>query len=161
MEHRHLDYPPDTAPAGLGAAALDDLLDRGDLAAWAPLAAAVRRDPAGPLAAEVLRLCDAHPMYGTSILWTAWIERLRAPDAGDRTLGDLRRDRGLTQEAISERLGISQSDVSKIERRSDVRLSTLRAYVAATGGKLELRAVYPEGSRRLSPPARAPRRARC
>lgn len=161
MEHRHLDYPPETAPAGLGAAALDDLLDRGDLDAWAPLAAAIRADPGGPLADEVVRLCEAHPMYGTSLLWTAWIQRLRAPTATGRTLADLRRDRDLTQEAIAERLGISQSDVSKLERRGDLRLSTLRAYVAATGGTLELRAVYREGPQRLRAPARAPRRARC
>lgn len=41
-------------------------------------------------------------------------------------------------------MGISQSDVSKLEHRSDVRLSTLRSYVAATGGRLTLGVRYPD-----------------
>lgn len=90
MRHRHLDYPPDTPVEQLGRAAIDDLLDRGDLADWAPLAAAVARDPHGRLADVVLQLCAAHPMYGTSRLWTAWIERLREnPPPGSLTPGSL------------------------------------------------------------------------
>lgn len=145
MEHRHLDYPPETPVDGLGPAALDDLLDRGDLEAWAPLARAILADPHGELADTVLGLCDAHPMYGTSVLWRTWIQRLREERSPrERSLGDLRRERGLTQAEVGERMGISQSDVSKVERRSDVRVSTLRAYVEATGGRLELRVRYPD-----------------
>jgi len=81
MEFRHLDYPEGTPVEELGPAALDDLLERGDLADWAPLARAVRNDPWGEVANTVLRICDAHPMYGTSTLWRAWIERLRANSA--------------------------------------------------------------------------------
>lgn len=77
MRHRHLDYPPAAGIAELGAAALDDLLDRGDLTDWAPLARAVAADPHGPLADKVLHLCAAHPMYGTSVLWRLWIAQLR------------------------------------------------------------------------------------
>ncbi len=136
MEHRHLDLAPDTPVTELGPAALDDLLDRGDLEAWAPLAAAIRADPSGPTTDTVLRLCEAHPMYGTSILWRAWIERLR--ERRDMGLAEFRRKRGRTQSDVGERMGISQSDVSKLERRRDMRLQTLRAYLAATGGELEL-----------------------
>lgn len=130
--------------ADLGSAAIDDLLERGDLEQWAPLAAAIRAEPNGEVAGTVLRLCAAHRMYGTSALWTAWIERLRNEGRGG--LAGLRRARGLTQQAIADRMGIAQSDVSKLERRSDMRLSTLRSYVAATGGRLSVEAVFPDGS---------------
>jgi hypothetical protein len=71
VRHRHLDYPEDTSVDQLGRAAIDDLLDRGDLADWAPLVSVIARDPYGQLADVVLRLCAAHPMYGTSVLWSA------------------------------------------------------------------------------------------
>jgi len=138
MTFRHLDYAAGTPVTRLGAAALDDLLDRGDLQAWAPLAAAIRRDPRGELAATALRLCEAHPMYGTSALWIAWIRRL-CREADGTSLAGLRTAAGMSQADVAARLGISQSDVSKLERRSDVRLSTLRAYVESVGAELELR----------------------
>lgn len=143
MEHRHLDYPAGTPVAALGPAALDDLLDRGDLEAWAPLARAIRADPSGALADTVVRLCESHPMYGTSLLWRTWIERLRGGAKPSPSLRDIRRSRGRTQQDVAARMGISQSDVSKLERRADLRLSTLRSYVRATGGRLEISAVYP------------------
>lgn len=134
---RHLDYPDDRRPEDIGPAGLDDVLDRGDLDEWAPLAAAIEKDPFAPLADTVLRLCAVHDMYGTSALWTTWIERLRArPER--RSLRELRKGLGLTQTEVAERMGSSQSDVSKLERRDDVRVSTLREYVRALGGELDL-----------------------
>lgn len=85
LVHRHLDIPAGTPPEQLPLDALDDLLDRGDFEDWQPLAAAILRDPHGPLAERILRLCRAHPMYGTSALWVRFIERARersAPGAG-------------------------------------------------------------------------------
>lgn len=81
MRHRFLDYVPGTPITELGAAALDDLLDHGDLESWQPLAREIARDPWGKTADTVLRLCDEHPMYGTSPLWNAWItdRRLQVP----------------------------------------------------------------------------------
>jgi transcriptional regulator with XRE-family HTH domain len=58
--------------------------------------------------------------------------------------GKLRQARQQTQVAIAERLKIPQSAVSRMEKRSDLLLSTLREYVGALGGKLELRAVFPD-----------------
>lgn len=146
MRHRHLDYPEGTAVAALGPAAIDDLLDRGDLGDWAPLAAAIKSDPEGTLADTVLTLCDAHPMYGTSTLWRTWIQRLRAARPTPRDLRGLRVAAGLTQHDVANRMGTRQSDVSKLERRADVRLSTMRAYVAALGGRLRLVVALPDGS---------------
>jgi len=59
-------------------------------------------------------------------------------------LNDLRKARHIMQADLASRLGIAQSEVSRIERRSDILLSTLAKFVAATGGRLEVRAVYPD-----------------
>jgi len=145
MRFRHLDYEPDTAVTMLGPAALDALLERGDLEAWTPLLRAIARDPWGMTADTILRLCDAHPMYGTSALWRHWIERRRdaAGEAGE-TLAQARARAGLTQHQVAARLGISQSDVSKLERRADVRVSTLRAYARAIGARLTVTLQLPD-----------------
>jgi hypothetical protein len=82
MIHRHLDYPKDTPPERLGPAAVDDLLERGDLDDWIPLARAVASEPWGSLAQTVVRLCHAHPMYGTSPLWRAYVATCRARALG-------------------------------------------------------------------------------
>lgn len=77
MLHRHLDTAPDRPVEEWGLAALDDLLDRGDLADWRPLLLAVGRDPWGPLADRVLHLCRAHRMYGTSAVWPRYVTARR------------------------------------------------------------------------------------
>jgi DNA-binding Xre family transcriptional regulator len=59
-------------------------------------------------------------------------------------LADLRESRQVTQVQLAERLGVSQSNVSRLEARSDVYLSTLRSYVEALGGYLEIAAVFGE-----------------
>ena len=58
----------------------------------------------------------------------------------------LRQARQQTQVAIAERLNIGQGAVSRIEKQSDFLLSTLREYVGALGGKLELRVVFPDAN---------------
>jgi DNA-binding XRE family transcriptional regulator len=148
MRHRHVAVEPGTPARELGAAAIDDLLDRGDLEDWQPVLEEIGRDPRGEVANRVLRLVEQHPMYGTSRLWRSWIEEQRAaspaPHAGE-ALRELRLARGLTQREVAERLGMAQPEVSKLERRRDVRLSTARAYVAAVGGRLGLVARFEDG----------------
>jgi hypothetical protein len=56
----------------------------------------------------------------------------------------LRQARLQTQVAVAERLHIAQGAVSRMEKQSDFLLSTLREYVGALGGKLELRVVFPD-----------------
>ena len=152
MIHRHAEIPPDTSARALPRVALVDLLERGDLQAWLPLARAIQGDPTGELAITVMRLIDAYPMYGTSALWRAWIDlcQARAP-VGTRpaSLASLRRQRGLTQAQVAVRLGMSQSDVSKLERRQDLRLSTLQAYARALGGRLQPVFVADENGKRI------------
>lgn len=151
MIHRHLRVWPETPAEELPLAAIADLLERGDLEDWRPLAAAVRRDPHGPLAAKIARLVDANPLYGTSPLWRSWIDRCRARAEGAAErhlvpgLAQLRRELGLTQARLAPRVGISQSDLSKLERRRDVRLSSLRSYARALGGRLRILFDLPSG----------------
>lgn len=57
----------------------------------------------------------------------------------------LRQARKQTQVAIAERLNVGQGAVSRMEKQSDFLLSTLREYVGALGGQLELRVVFPDG----------------
>jgi len=64
--------------------------------------------------------------------------------AEEMTLQDLRKARVLTQERMAQLLGISQDSVSRLERRSDLLLSTLRTYIAALGGRLELIVQFPD-----------------
>lgn len=64
-------------------------------------------------------------------------------------LSELRAARELTQKEIARRLHKSQSAVSQIEGRADMYLSTLREYVRAMGGELEIRATFPDTTVRL------------
>ena len=146
MKHRHLDYGDDVSVNQRGLAALDDLLDRGDLADWAPLAAEIAAAPRGRLADAVLALCRDHVMYGTSPLWVTWIERLREGGVPREPivtgLAEVRLRRGLRQVDVATAMGVSQSDISKLESRRDTRLSTLRAYLEAVGAELRTEAVF-------------------
>lgn len=57
----------------------------------------------------------------------------------------LRTDRNLTQRDVADALGVSQANISRIEHQDDVYLSTLRAYIEAVGGELEITARFPDG----------------
>ena len=58
-------------------------------------------------------------------------------------LQELRKAMNLTQKELAKNLNISQDGVSRLEKRSDVMLSTLRKYIEAMGGKLNLIAQFP------------------
>lgn len=144
MKHRHLELRPGISTEDLPPVAIADILERGDLADWKPVAEVIARDPWGKFAENLLRLVDAYPMYGTSALWRAWTDRCRARTEGtlyptpEEDLAGLRRSLGVTQVELADRIGISQSDLSKLERRRDVRVSSLRAYAKALEGRLRL-----------------------
>ena len=65
-------------------------------------------------------------------------------------LDELRRARQMTQAKLAESLGVNQGEVSKIEHRTDLYLSTLAEYVEALGGKLEIRAVFSDREVRIT-----------
>jgi len=64
--------------------------------------------------------------------------------AEEMTLRDLRRAHKLTQVRMAELLGVEQDKISRLERRSDLLLSTLKSYVQAMGGSLTLVAEFPD-----------------
>ena len=60
-------------------------------------------------------------------------------------LHQIRNARRMTQTRLAELLEMDQGNISKLEQRTDMYLSTLRSYVEAMGGALEIRAVFPDG----------------
>lgn len=64
-------------------------------------------------------------------------------------LNELRAARQLTQESLAKSLGVNQAAVSKMERRTDMYISTLRQFVVAMGGELEITARFPDGVIRI------------
>ena len=61
------------------------------------------------------------------------------------TLHQLREARSLTQVNLAKVLQINQGAVSKMEKRADMYVSTLRNFIQAMGGQLQVRAIFPEG----------------
>ncbi len=90
------------------------------------------------------------------------LERKMSPEARARSeekakrliaempLQELRNARKLTQEKLAESLHVNQAAVSKLERRADMYVSTLRDFVRAMGGELEITARFPEGTVRIN-----------
>jgi len=74
-----------------------------------------------------------------------WIER-RAKEliAEELHLRELRRLRKLTQARLSKKLKIGQEGISRMEKRTDLYISTLRSYVEGVGGKLSLVVEFPD-----------------
>jgi DNA-binding XRE family transcriptional regulator len=75
------------------------------------------------------------------------VRRARVDDAKHAmrealALSELRASRDVTQQVLAEALDVTQPNVSRIEHEDDVFLSTLRSYVEALGGRLEVRAVF-------------------
>ena len=63
--------------------------------------------------------------------------------AEEMSLRDLRQAHRLTQQSVAETLGIGQDGVSRLEKRTDLLISTLRSYVEAMGGRLRLVVDFP------------------
>jgi len=70
-------------------------------------------------------------------------QRVQARAMELATLKDLRLAAQQTQEQLAATLGVGQDTISRLEKRSDMLLSTLRHYVQGMGGKLELVAQFP------------------
>lgn len=60
-------------------------------------------------------------------------------------LNRLRAARNITQKQVAETLGTDQANISRLERRRDMHLSTLRNFVEAIGGELEIFVKFPDG----------------
>lgn len=71
-----------------------------------------------------------------------------SPPAAVR-LAELRRELGLSQIELAERLDVQQGAVSRMERRGDIKVSSLREYCQSLGGTLKLMAQFPNGSAKV------------
>lgn len=100
-----------------------------------PLGAWERDLSMGPVHERIQSHPEARARYEAV---RAEIERHQA------TLAQVRKARTLTQQHIAEQLRMDQSEVSRLEHRSNMLLSTLRSFVRATGGDLHLIATYPD-----------------
>lgn len=63
----------------------------------------------------------------------------------EMALDELRAAREFTQAELSQVLKVDQGSISKLERRTDMYIGTLRRYIEAMGGSLQIRAVFPDG----------------
>jgi hypothetical protein len=74
----------------------------------------------------------------------------KARDRREMFLREVRDRRGLSQASVAAKMKLSQANVSQTERRDDMLVSTLREYVEALGGELDIVARFPEGELPLS-----------
>lgn len=65
-------------------------------------------------------------------------------------LNELRQARGLSQKMLAEVLQVQQPSIAKIEKRTDMYLSTLRSHIEAMGGELDVVARFPDGAVKIS-----------
>ncbi len=68
---------------------------------------------------------------------------------GEMALNELRAAMEITQEHLAKFLRVNQAAVSKMERRTDMYVSTLSDFIRAMGGQLEINARFPEGTVRI------------
>ena len=61
-------------------------------------------------------------------------------------LNELRQARGLSQKMLADVLHVQQPSIAKLEKRTDMYISTLRSHIEAMGGELEVVAKFPDGS---------------
>ncbi|MCJ8205998.1 XRE family transcriptional regulator [Pseudomonas sp. RGM2987] len=87
----------------------------------------------------------AHRSPESQIRAQALYQKLRA----EMPLHELRQAQELSQDALAKTLQINQAAVSKMERRTDMYISTLRNYIRAMGGELEIIATFPDGQVRI------------
>lgn len=65
-------------------------------------------------------------------------------------LQELRQARGLSQQALAKVLRVQQPSIAKLEKRTDMYVSTLRSHIEALGGELEIVARFPEGAVKIA-----------
>lgn len=73
------------------------------------------------------------------------VEQRVAKALREMALEEVRTTRHLTQQELAKILHVDQGSISKLERRADMYISTLRSYIEAMGGELRIRASFPDG----------------
>ena len=80
----------------------------------------------------------------------AYSDAMYRQHLADMPLHKLRQDKALSQVKLAESLHVNQAAISKMEHRTDMYISTLRDYIRAMGGDLEIVANFPDGSVKIS-----------
>jgi len=65
-------------------------------------------------------------------------------------LHELRQARGLSQKVLADVLHVQQPSIAKMEKRTDMYISTLRSHIEAMGGELEVIARFPDGAVKIT-----------
>lgn len=79
-----------------------------------------------------------------------YADRMTKALLAEMPLNELRRARGLSQQTLAEMLHVQQPSIAKMEKRTDMYLSTLRSHIEAMGGQLEVIARFPDGVVKIS-----------
>jgi ribosome-binding protein aMBF1 (putative translation factor) len=80
----------------------------------------------------------------------ARVEAITQKMLAEMPLDELRRARGLSQKMLAEALRIQQPAIAKLEKRTDMYISTLRSHIEAMGGQLDVVARFPDGSVKIN-----------
>jgi predicted transcriptional regulator len=78
------------------------------------------------------------------------VERMAKKALAEMPLYELRNARGLSQKMLAEALHIQQPAIAKMEKRTDMYISTLRSHIEAMGGQLEITARFQDGSVKIT-----------
>lgn len=77
-------------------------------------------------------------------LYSVRVEPIKRAMDDIMVLAKMRDEHGMSQRQVAGALGLSQANVFQIEQDRDLYLSTLASYIASLGGRLEIRAVFPD-----------------
>jgi hypothetical protein len=88
---------------------------------------------------------DLEAAYGRTVSLLLSRTHTSPPEA---VLRELRKERGLSQVELAKLLNKQQGEISKLERRSDVKVSTVRNAVEKLGGKMTIIVTFPDGMER-------------
>ena len=80
----------------------------------------------------------------------AWVEQEVKKALAEMPLNALRNARGLSQKMLAEALHIQQPAIAKLEKRTDMYISTLRSHIEAMGGELEIIARFTDGDVKIA-----------
>lgn len=77
------------------------------------------------------------------------ISRMAKEKIASIRLKHVRKNQHVTQKALAQSMGLSQAALSELERRPNITLNVLQRYIEALGGRVEIRAIFPEGAEEL------------
>ncbi len=92
------------------------------------------------MAKKFTDLVEAMPTESRAVAESLFQQHLR-----EMPLHELRQAKAMSQAALAQTLQVNQAAISKMERRTDMYISTLRNYIRAMGGELDIIATFPDG----------------